>query len=101
MFGKITKQQMASHLNRAKDFLGNSYNKAKNFLGDVDSGIKTFKSIYGVIHPILQSYGVNVNQPVMKALTNYDNIRSNVMENHDRVVNDLNTIKKNVKFDFT
>ena len=40
MFGKITKQQVSHHFNRAKDFLGKAYNQTKNFLGDVDSGVK-------------------------------------------------------------
>ena len=43
MFGKITKQQVHHHVNRAKDFLGKAYTNAKNFLGDVDNGVKTFK----------------------------------------------------------
>jgi len=32
----------------------------------------------------------------MKALTGYDSIRNNVLENHDRVVNDVNNIKNNL-----
>jgi hypothetical protein len=42
---------------------------------------------------------------VMKALTSYDTIKSNVMQNHDKVVNDINNVrdtlaKKHVRFDF-
>ena len=41
----------------------------------------------------------------MKALTGYDTIKSHVLENHDRVINDVNNVKNNlakksVKFDF-
>ena len=41
----------------------------------------------------------------MKALTGYDNIKSHVLESHDRVINDVNNVKNNlakksVKFDF-
>jgi hypothetical protein len=77
MFGKITKQQVSHHFNRAKDFLGKAYNQTKNFLGDVDSGVKTFKNIYGVVVPISDSYGLNAskNTHVMKALSGYDDIR--------------------------
>ena len=105
MFGKVTKQSVAHHFNKAKDFLGNAYHHTKNFLGNIDHGVKTFKSVYGVLAPVLESYGVNANNKhVMKALTGYDTIKSHVVENHDRVMNDVNHIKnsladKKVKFD--
>ena len=107
MFGKITKQQVTHHFNKAKDFLGNAYNKTINFLGNLDHGVRTFKQIYGVIAPVLESYGINpANKTTMKALTGYDTIKGHVMEGHDRVINDVNNIKntlakKNVKFDFS
>jgi len=108
MFGKITKQQGNHHFNRAKDFLGNAYNKTKNFLSDIDHGVKTFKSIYNVVAPVLDSYGLNAskNNHVMKALTGYDNIRNNIIEKHDRVINDAqkvknNLAKKNINFNFS
>ena len=107
MFGKIAKQQVHHHFNKANDFLGNAYNKTKSFLGTVDSGINNIKTIYIVVSPIMESYGVNpANKSVMKALTEYDTIKSHVMENHDRVFNDINRVrsdlgKKNIKFDFT
>jgi hypothetical protein len=46
MLGKITKHQIHHHFNKAKDFLGHAYKNTKNFLNNVDSGVKTFKSIY-------------------------------------------------------
>ena len=107
MFGKITKQQVSHHFNKAKDFLGNAYNQTRNFLGNLDHGVITFKQVYGAIAPVLESYGANPgNKTMMKALTGYDTIKGHVMEGHDRVMNDVNTIKntlakKNVKFDFS
>ena len=107
MFWKIIKQQVHHHSNKAKDFVGNANNKTKSFLGTVDSGINNLKTIYSVVSPIMESYGINPgNKTVMKALTGYDTIKSHVMENHDRVVNDINKVKsdlgkKNIKFDFT
>ena len=86
MFGKITKQQVAHHFTKAKNFLGTAYHNTKNFLGDVDSGIKNLKTIYSVVSPVLESYGMNTgNKHAMKALTGYDTIKSHVMEKHDRV----------------
>ena len=97
MLAKISRRDVAHHVNRAKNFLGNAYHHTRNFLGDVDQGVRTFKQIYGAIAPVLESYGVNpANKHVMKALTGYDNIRNNVLEHHDRVVNDVNNIKNNL-----
>lgn len=107
MFGKITKQQVHHHFNRAKDFLGNAYNQSKKFLGDIDSGVKTFKNIYSIVAPVLDSYGLKAsnNQHIQKALNGYDSIRSNVISKHNKVVNDIshvknNLAKKNINFDF-
>ena len=73
MFGKITKQQVAHHFNKAKDFLGDAYNQTLNFQGTVDAGVRTFKHVYIALAPVLESYGVSPgNKHVMKALTGYD-----------------------------
>ena len=106
MFGKITKQQVSHHFNKAKDFLGNAYDTTKSALGSVDGGIRDLKTIYSVVSPVLESYGINTgNKHVMKALTGDDTIKSHVMAKHDRVMDDINKVKntlgqKNVKFDF-
>ena len=106
MLGKNSKHQIHHHFNKAKDFLGHAYKNTKNFLNNVDSGVKAFKSIYGALSPVLDTYGINQgNKHVMKALTGYDTIKSHVLENHDRVINDVNNVKNNlakksVKFDF-
>ena len=106
MFGKVTKQSLQHHFNRAKEFLGNAYHHTKRFVGDIDHGVRTFKDVLGAVAPVLESYGVNpANQHVMKALSGYDNVRNQVMEGHERVMNDYNTVKdslakKKVNFDF-
>ena len=106
MFGKITRHHVQHHFNKAKEFIGNAYHHTKNFLGDIDSGVRTFKHVYGALAPVLESYGVNSgNRHVMKALTGYDNVRNQVMEGHDRVMNDYNNVKDTlaktkVNFDF-
>ena len=52
MFGKIAKQQVTHHFNKAKDFLGNAYNQKRNFLGTMDAGVRTFKHVYGALAPV-------------------------------------------------
>ena len=38
------------------------------FLGSLDGGIRDLKTIYSVVSPVLESYGVNTgNKHVMKA----------------------------------
>ena len=98
MLGKISKRQVNHHFNRVKDFIGNAYNHSKQFLGDIDTGVKTFKNIYSIVAPVLDSYGVNAskNNYTNKALTGYDNIGNNVVQHHDRVINDINTVKDNL-----
>lgn len=97
MFGKVTKRQVLHHFSRAKDFLGSAYNQSKNFLGDIDSGVRTFKHVYGTLAPVLESYGVTApNKQVMKALSGYDNIRGQVMQGHDKVVSDIHTLKNKI-----
>jgi hypothetical protein len=98
MFGKITKRQVNHHFNRAKDFLGNAYTHSKKFLSDIDSGVQTFKNVYSVVAPVLDSYGIKAsnNQNIQKALNGYDSIRNNIMSKHDKVVNDISHVKNNL-----
>ena len=35
MFGKITRQHVKHHFNRAKDFLGNAYHQSRKVLGNM------------------------------------------------------------------
>ena len=103
MIGKLGHSQLVHH---AKNFLGNAYHHTKRFLGNVDAGVKTFRDVYSTIAPVLESYGVNSGgHHVAKALSGYDNIRGQVLENHDRVINDVNKVrdtlqKKKLNFDF-
>jgi hypothetical protein len=83
--GKLLNNKFIIISTRLRTSSGNAYNKTKSFLGTVDSGINNLKTIYSVVSPIMESYGVNpANKTVMKALTGYDTIKSHVMENHDK-----------------
>ena len=98
MFGKITRQQVNHHFNRAKDFLGNAYHKSRKVLASIDSGIQTARNIYSVVAPVLDAYGVKAsnNHHITKALNSYDTIRNNIVEKHDRVANDLGRVRDNL-----
>ena len=104
MFGKITKHHVANQFNKAKHFLGHAYNHTKNILGHVDNGVKVFKHVYGAISPILENYGVqSPDKHVMKALSGYDTIKNNVLEKHDKIIDDINTVKRKlpIKLNFS
>ena len=100
MLGKITRQQVSHLFNRVKYFVGNAYHHSKRLLGYVDNGVKTLK-IYSIVAPVVDSYPVNSsgNKFINKALSGYDTIRNNVVQHHDKVVNDINNVKHNISKD--
>ena len=105
---KITRQHLANSFNRAKNFIGTAYNNTKNVLSNVDNGVRLFKHIYGAAQPIIDQYvghNNNLNKNIIKALSGYDNIRSQAMETHDGIENNINNLrnnlaKRNIKFNF-
>jgi len=92
MFGKINRQTVLHHFNKAKNFLGNAYNQTKGFLNDVDHGVKVFRSIYGEMQPYIQKYaGQNANyleNNINKTFSKYDDIRNKVRD----VENDIDNV---------
>ena len=103
MFGlKINKHTVRRAFNNTKSFIGDSYHKAKGFLGDLDAGINTAKSIYGIIQPAMTSLlGDNhtnlANKYVMKNLNNYESIRSRVMDSEEQINKHYNHISNELK----
>ena len=94
MLGKSSRHHVSMHLNKAKNIMGQAIHHTKNFLNNFDSGVNTFKNIYKVAAPILESYGVPTGHKyINSALSGYDMIKNNVMENQDRISNDLNRVK--------
>ena len=83
MFGKINKKTVSRAMNQAKDFLSSAYKQTKNFAGDVDVGIKTAKTIYSALSPVLQNVMgnnfANLNKNIIKNIENYESIRNKVM----------------------
>lgn len=93
---KLTKKHLADGFNKAKNFIGSAYHNTKKFLGDVDHGVQMFKKAYSIAAPLLDHYAGSNNglhNNIMKGLTGYDNIRSQAMEHHDRIGENLNTLK--------
>ena len=85
MFGKLNRQTIHHHFNKAKNFLGNAYHQTKGFLNDVHHGVNTFKSTDQEVKPYKEKYAGKhthnkLEYNVNRALTGYDNIRSKVVE---------------------
>ena len=94
MLGKVNKHHLQNFYNSAKHHLGNAYHNTKNFLNNVDHGIRTAKTVYGVLAPYIEQYaGSHINKHVVKHIGNYENIRHQVMEGHDKAHNEIHDIK--------
>ena len=106
MIGGLSKHTLSHHLRQAKNVIGGTILNTKNLLNHVDQGVKTFKDVYRVAAPILESYGIPSGQKVINSvLSGYDMVRNVVSENANRLTNDINRIKeplgkKSVIFDF-
>ena len=101
MLGKLSRYHAEQQMHKVKNFLGHS----RNFAKAVDNGVNTFKNIYKVAAPILESYGVPTGHKyINSALSGYDLIKNNVMEHSQGIENHLNKAKeslggkKSVKF---
>ena len=101
MFGKINKKSVSRAMNNAKDFLSSAYKQTKNFAGDVDLGIKTAKTIYSALSPVLQnvmgSNFANLNKNIVKGIDNYENIRHRVMTTDQSAKEHFNNVVGNLK----
>ena len=72
-------------------------------LHNVDSGIRTAKTVYSVLAPYIERYGgSHINKHAVKAIGNYEGIRHKVMEGHDKANNEIynisNRLSKQYKF---
>ena len=94
MLGKLNRSHFAHVDNTAKHHIGNAYNHTKKFLNNVDHGIRTAKTIYGVLAPYIDQYGgSHINKHAVKAIGHYEDIRHKVMEGHDKASNEIYDIK--------
>ena len=95
MLGKISKKSLINGFHKAKNFTGHAYNTTKNVLSNVDNGVKLFKHVYSVAHPLIDQYGgKTLKNGIMGALNGYDNIKSQAMNTHKEIEGNINTFKK-------
>ncbi len=94
MLGKITKKSLVNSFHKAKNFIGNAYNTTKHVLSNVDNGVKLFKHVYSVSHPLIDQYGGKaLNNGIMGALNGYANIKSQAMNTHNEIEGNINNLK--------
>jgi len=107
MLGKLSKKYLANGFHKAKNLIGHAYNTTKHVLSNVDTGVKIFKHIYAVAHPLVHQYGGKaLNNGIMGALNGYDNIKSQALNTHNEIEGNINNIrnslaKKRYKFNIT
>ena len=66
---KLNKRSIISGIHRAKSFIGHTRNTTKNILGNVDNGARLFKTVYGVLSPMIENYGGGgISKHVMKTI---------------------------------
>ena len=97
MLGKLSKKSLVNGFHKAKNFIGHAYNTTKNVLNNVDTGVKVFKHIYSMAHPLIDQYGGKaLNNGIMGALNGYDNIKSQAMNTHNEIEGNINTLKNSL-----
>jgi hypothetical protein len=97
MFGKFKKEHLMNTFNKVKNFAGNAYNTSKHLVNSIDRGVKIGKHIYDSISPLVDKYLGNhskaIHDNVKHGLNKYDDVKKSVLENHDNILNDYNTVK--------
>ena len=82
---------------KLKIFIGDAYLKSKNVLNNIDYGIKISKQIYSHVSPLINKYLGNhsksIHDNVMRGISKYDDVENKVIENHDDIMHDYNTVK--------
>ena len=102
----MSRHHLVKGFNKAKKYICNVYNTSKNVLSNIDNGVKLFKHVYGVVHPLIDKYaGNNVNKGIMNAINSYDTIKSHAMNTHTEVEQNINNlqnslVKKKHNFNF-
>ena len=102
MFGKVSQDYVRYNLNKAKKHIGNKYVESKRLLHNIDHGVRLTKKVYSAVAPVINSLAGNehfskINKHAMKAISGYDNIRKNVIDNHDQAESHVNQTVSNLK----
>ena len=98
MLGKLNTNHFRQKFHQVKGFLHGAYNHTKSFLSHIDNGVKIAKKVYAIASPLIDKYGGNensnkINNHVVKALGNYENIRNHIVEGD----NDLKSLKHKLR----
>ena len=97
MLGKLSKKSLVNSFHKAKNFIGHAYNTTKHVLSNVDNGVKLFKHVYSVAHPLIDQYGGKaLNNGIMNTLNTYDNIKSQAMNTHNEIEGNINNLKNSL-----
>ena len=93
MLGKLNTPHFKQKFHQVKGFFHGAYNHTKSFLNHIDNGVNIAKKVYAIASPLIDKYANEhsnqINNHVVKALGNYENIRNHIVEGD----NDLKSLK--------
>lgn len=89
------------HVNHVKGFLNNSYHIGKKLLSNIDEAYTVGKSVYSSVQPLLKEFipentRKSIDNTLMKGVSNYENLRSRVMDIDSKVSDKLGQVKNNL-----
>lgn len=89
------------HVNHVKGFLNNSYHIGKKLLRNIDEAYTIGKQIYSSAQPLLKEFvpettRKSIDETLMKGVTNYENLRSRVMDIDSKVADKMGEVKNNL-----
>ena len=102
MYGKLNRAYLTHSFNNAKNLVGRKYNETTHFIHNKYQGYQLAKQVYSVLPPTIQAFagGCNsskINQHAMKAISNYENVRNNVMDAHREPTTHVDNVVSNLK----
>ena len=109
VFWKGNLRQVDNHVRSAKNLFRRGTHHTKNFINaayniaqNIDQGVRTAKTIYGIVQPhVEQMAGVERTNPMsnkaMKLFSSYDNVRNRVMDSHAEVEHHVGSVVSELK----
>ena len=93
---RVTQNSIQQGLARLKSHVNGAYQTGRHWAGMLDSALNTGRTFYGVVKPLLDQHagGRKLSGLAANALTSYDQVRGEVLGQHDKAHSLLASLKK-------
>jgi hypothetical protein len=93
---RVTSKSIQSGLSQLKGHVRGAYTTGRYWAGMLDRAVDMGKRAYNVVKPLLDqsSVGKRVSGGVAKGLMDYDRVRGEVLNTHDKTHSLLGSLKK-------